>query len=64
MIKIVFFVGNRCKIPREKIRTDGNIENFAIPLKGGFNDYFRVEITDENGYVAATNAYYGALDEE
>lgn len=49
---------------RDKIRIDGNIENFAIPLKGGFNDYFRVEITDENGYVAATNAYYGALDEE
>ncbi len=63
MIKFGFFVGNRCKIPRDIIRTDGN-ENFVIPLKGGFNDYFRVEITDENGYVAATNAYYGALDEE
>lgn len=49
---------------RNKIRINGNIESFEIPLKGGFNDYFRVEITDENGYVATTNAYYDALDEK
>lgn len=49
---------------RNKIRINGNTESFEIPLKDGFNDYFRVEITDENGYVATTNAYYDALEEK
>ena len=48
---------------RNKVAVAGVAEEFAIPLPRGFNDYFRVEIEDENGFIATTNAFYGALDE-
>ena len=46
---------------RDKLCINGAIEKFEIPLGGGFERYFRVEITDENGYIATTNAFFGAL---